>query len=170
MEKEIDRMMRESLSLLEQSIREAPEQWLWVHNRWKLQSLNIIRRPFRHESIAIILPQERVKCLDILSHLSTFRAIYPQESLTLFIPRDLKREVTAKNIEIIPYSTLSDLLIPDYRFKLIFNFSGFEKVEPYFKKRSTFTVANMDQLKKHAKPHSPTLLSDLLKKAICHAP
>lgn len=170
MEQEIDRMMRQCLKLLEESIREAPEQWLWIHNRWKLQSTDVIKRPFRHESIAIFFPQERVPFMDILSHLPTFRSIYPNESLTLFVPEHFTDLVTLKHAQIIPYRQLSDLLVTDYRFKLIFNFSGFKEIKPHFKSQACFTIVDQEELKKRSKDPSLHNLSEILKKAICHAP
>ena len=170
MEQEIDRMMRECLCLLEKSIREIPEQWLWVHNRWKLQSLDVIKRPFRHESIALFFPKERVAFMDILSHLPTLRSIYPHESLTLFVPSCFDDLINLKDLEVIPYDSLSDLLITDYRFKLIFNFSGFSEIKSHFKSQASFTVVDKEELKKRSGDPSLNNLSEILKKAVCHAP
>ncbi len=168
-EQEIDRMMRHSLSLLEDSIRQNPEQWLWVHNRWKLQSLDVIKRPFRHESIAIFFPQNRVNFLDLLSHLSTFRLIYPQESFTLFVPSCFHDLVKIKNMEVIPYNCFADLLVTDYRFKLIFNFSECCEIEAHFKKQATFMVVDIHELKRRSGSLCSNNLSDILRKAVCHA-
>ncbi len=170
MEQEIDRLMRQSLSLLEQGIRENPGQWLWVHNRWKLQSLDVIKRPFRHESIALFLPEDRVQFMDILSHLPTLRSIYSQESITLFAPRNFTPISSLKNVEVVPYDNHSDLLVNDYRFKLIFNFSGLAEIASHFKTQGAFTVVDAAELKKRAGLHSSNDLSEILKKAICHAP
>lgn len=170
MELEIDRMMRECLRLLEKTIREIPEQWLWIHNRWKLQSLDVIKRPFRHESIALFFPQERVAFMDILSHLPTLRSIYPHESLTLFVPSCFSNLISSGDVEVIPYNSLSDLLITDYRFKLIFNFSGFSQVKSHFKAQASFTVVDREELKKRSGDPSLHNLSEILKKVVCHAP
>jgi len=170
MEQETDRMMRQCLSVLEESIRQIPEQWLWVHNRWKLQPLNVIKRPFRHESIAIFFPQDRVSFIDLLSHLPTFRSIYPQESFTLFVPSQLCDLVAVKNMEVVPYDNFSDLLVTDYRFKLIFNFSECSEIKPHFKKQAAFTIVDLNELKSRSQGLCSNNLSDILKKAVCHAP
>lgn len=168
-EQEIDRMMRQSLSLLEDSIRQNPDQWLWVHNRWKLQSLDVIKRPFRHESIAIFFPQDRVSFFDLLSNLSTFRSIYPQESFTLFVPSHFQDLVKPNKMEVIPYNSFSDLFVTDYRFKLIFNFSECSEIKPHFKKQASFTIVDLNELKTRTGGLCSNNLSDILKKAICHA-
>ena len=179
MNQEVDRMMRHSLSLLEESIRATPDQWLWLHNRWKLQPRNVLKRPFRYESIAIFFPPQRAQVMDVLSHLPTFASIYPQESFLLFVPEQfvdlaattLKNHVSKlKNVEIFPYKNVSDLLITDYRLKLIFNFSGFTKINSHFKKQTAFTIVDPFLLKKQAGISAPLPFSEVLKKAILQHP
>lgn len=167
LQQEIDRLMRACLSRLEISIQENPEEWLWIHNRWKLQSTEVIQRPFRHESLAIFLPSHRESLKELVPHLPTFRSLYPQETLTFFSPKahaDLAPEGA------ILYDHPSDLLVTDYRFKLIFNFSGFSSIRSHFKKLGAFTIVDLPQLKKMAGNPTDSSLSYLLKKVICHAP
>lgn len=166
MEKEVDRMMRKSLGLLEASIAQSPGEWLWQHNRWKQQTLDKIKRPFRYESICIILPEEKDLFEEIKSHLATFREIYPYEFITLRVPQNF--DASLPNAEIIPYSSEKELLVTDYRFKLIFNFSKYTQVRKHFLRLSAFTVVNLEDLKKLA--GKSTSFSELLQKAICHEP
>lgn len=165
MEKEIDRMMRKSLKLLEESISMAPGEWLWQHNRWKQQTLDKIKRPFRYESICIVLPEEKELFDEIAPHLATFRELYPYEFITLRVPQHYNAALP--DAEIIPYSSEKDLLVKDYRFKLIFNFSKYKKVREHFLNLSAFTVADLEDLKKLAGTHKN--FSELLQKAITHA-
>ncbi|MBS0604399.1 MAG: hypothetical protein JSS60_05095 [Verrucomicrobia bacterium] len=148
MEQEIDRLMKASLSHLEQSIAREPGQWLWSHNRWKQQTPEKLNRAFRHESILIILPEEDHLLAELLPHLPLFREIYPREFLTVYAPAQIAHEVQLDGAEIVPYRNRSELLKRDLRFKLVFNFTPFNEVKPHFAKLSAFTVVSLKDLKK----------------------
>ena len=51
-------MMNESLTILQESIKESPGEWLWQHNRWKQQTPQILYKRFRKDCICIILPDD----------------------------------------------------------------------------------------------------------------
>jgi Kdo2-lipid IVA lauroyltransferase/acyltransferase len=162
---DIDRMMRAALALLEEEIKKAPGQWLWQHNRWKQQVPGKLKKRFRHESILVILPEEE----EWLPHLATLRAIYPLEFITLLIPEILKGRLHLSEAEILTYATPEQLLLRDYRFKLVFNFSGSSNVRSHFLKLSAFEVVTLCDLKKIAKATPSDTLSQILKKSLCHA-
>lgn len=166
MNQEADRLMKAALSHLESTIREKPGQWLWSHNRWKQQTLDKIKKKFRYEAILIILPSEEQALRPLLSSLSTFREIYPHEFITLYTPKDFSQETCLEEAEIIPYSQESDLLIRDYRFKLIFNLSSSPKVKPHFKKLAAFHIVSFDELCKEANMTHQAPFAEVLKKAI----
>ncbi len=156
LEKEIDRMMRESLARLEESIRKNPEQWLWQHNRWKQQTLDLINPPFRQESICIILPPDP----SLFPHLETFRKIYPFEFLTFFVPQGFESAIPLSDVEILTYTTP---FIKDYRFKLVFNFTH-HPLRRHFLGLSAFHVFTLKDLKKIA--GEAENLSTILMKAL----
>lgn len=146
LEQEVDRLMKASLALLEASIMETPGQWLWSHNRWKQQTPEKIKRKFRHESILIILPQERELFQTIMASLSAFREIYPHEFISVFTPQQWAHEVILEKAEILSYRRLEELLLRDFRFKLVFNFTSFKKIKPHFKGLSAFEVVSLQEL------------------------
>jgi KDO2-lipid IV(A) lauroyltransferase len=131
MEKEIKRMMEASLKHLEDSIRDIPGQWLWQHNRWKQQVPGKVKRTFRHDSIAIILPEETAEFEKTLEILPSLRELYPLEFITLFVPQGKMHSLS--EVETHFYSKLEDLLVRDFRFKLIFNFSSYPEVSSHFR-------------------------------------
>jgi KDO2-lipid IV(A) lauroyltransferase len=51
LESESERLMKTALSLLEESIKKSPGEWLWQHNRWKQQTLKRVKRRFRQETL-----------------------------------------------------------------------------------------------------------------------
>ena len=87
--------MHEALALFEKSIQKAPGQWLWQHNRWKQQPHGNLRRIYRQDSLAILLPKEKSLCASLLPHLQTFRTLYPTEFILVIAPNDIEIPVDA---------------------------------------------------------------------------
>lgn len=155
---EIDRLMKASLFELEKTIGEKPGQWLWSHNRWKQQTPDKLKSSFRHESILIILNKDG----DIVSNISAFREIYPYEFITILAPKGIKVEL--EGAEILSYSTDEDLLMRDYRFKLVFNFTESKKIELHYKKLAAFKVISLDEIQTLARIKAP--FPETLKRAL----
>ncbi len=164
-ESEVIRMMDLSLTLLQNSIIEAPGEWLWQHNRWKQQTPQILYRQFRYDCICVILPDEKSAFEEILPHLATFKEIYSSNFLFILAPLAYQNIALIPADEIIYYNKKEDLLLPDYRFKLVFNFSSYPVAKHYLA-LSAFDVINIPKLRKLAKADSLSL-SNLLKRALC---
>lgn len=165
-EKEVDRMMKHALGCLEKSIIETPGQWLWQHNRWKQQTPEKLKSTFRHESLCIILPEEKSLFETLTPHLMTFREIYPYEFITLMIPEAFKNVPLIPDAERYYYTHIRDVLVRDFRFKLIFNFTDFTEISPHFLNLSAFKVVNLDGLKKISRCKKTADLSEILRKAL----
>ncbi len=163
MEQEVDRLMKEALGHLEKTIAEEPGQWLWVHNRWKQQTPEKLKKKYRHETLLIILPPEGEA---ILSELGAFREVYPHEFITLYAPINFAGRVELERAEVVSYSNESDLLKRDYRFKLVFNLTSSTKVKPHFRKLAAFQVVSLEELCREAHTTPQTPLSETLKKAV----
>lgn len=167
LDQEITRLMDKSLFILQESIKENLDQWLWQHNRWKQQSPKDIRKRFRHDSLSIILPEKEDEFKRIYNHLKTLKHIYQNAFLILHIP-----EKYAENFDIIQadeintYKNIKDVLTKDYRPKIIFNFHGHKKIKKHFKKLSAFEVLTEKNIRKIAKKNYPDKifkdLSDVL--------
>jgi KDO2-lipid IV(A) lauroyltransferase len=142
MDQEVDRMMKRVLHLLEESIRRNIGQWLWQHNRWKQQTPKRLKRRFRHESILIILPRDG----KILDHLAVFREIYPFEFITLLAPPELRAKSLIEDSELLTYQKPEEMLLDDFRFKLVFNFTGNCNVARHYKKLSAFVVVDAKEV------------------------
>lgn len=137
-EQEIRRLMEEALQLYEESIRQKPEQWLWIHNRWKQQVPGRLKRIFRQDSVAIFLPEDT----SLLEELGSIRSLYPSEQITLFLPRSLGQNIPF-SAHISPYADLRETLQDHYRFKVVFNFTGNPLIDKYYKKKGAQAILRL---------------------------
>ena len=158
--------MRCALTLFEESIRERPGEWLWSHNRWKQQTPERIKRPFRQESLCILLPEEQEAFDAVKEHLKVFREIYPLEFITCKLPERWAAVCPIEEAEIEPYQQIDELLKTDWRFKLVFNFTSLKKLKKWYK--SAFAILDIPTLRRLAKQEGD--LSTLLKEVLLRAP
>lgn len=166
-EQDVIRMMDKALTLLQESIKHSPGEWLWQHNRWKQQTTHNLYKRFRQDCICIVLPEAGF--LDLLPHLPTLKAIYPLVFLFLLVPEKYRHIPLIEADETIYYQSLEQTLLPDMRFKLIFNFTDYQPIHAHYEKLSAFEVINLATLEELAKQHLPPRydLSDILKRALC---
>lgn len=165
---EIEQMMKKALSVLETSIMEKPDQWLWLHNRWKQQTLKRIKGKFRFESICVVLPQEKCLFEKIASDLTVFREIYPHEFITFKVPKNYSLQI--KDVQIEYYEKEEDLLQSNFCYKLIYNFSSYNKLYRYFLKLSAFQIISLEQLYRLGNTQDDLPFSQVLKRAVLRAP
>jgi KDO2-lipid IV(A) lauroyltransferase len=164
LEKEVPRMMDTLMRLMQESIHASPGEWLWQHNRWKQQTPQVLFKRFRQDCLLVILPPDP---LPFFPHLSTLREIYPTDFLTLLLPRGFVSPIAAD--EVLHYDALSDTLLHDYRFKLVFNFTDYAPIARHYEKLSAFETVTLPALQKLAAPHllPHHTLSDILRRALC---
>lgn len=170
-ETEVVRIMDHLLTLLQESIKHAPGEWLWQHNRWKQQLPQVLYKRFRQDCICIILPEEKASFEELLSHLPTLKQIYPLGFLFLLVPGRYSSANLIEADEVIYYNTIKETLLKDYRFKLIFNFTNYPFIEKHYEKFSVFETLDLKKLKTLAAPHLPkemeNNLSEIFKRALC---
>lgn len=121
-------IMTQVLAIFEKSVKERPEDWMWIHNRFKQQLPDRLPKHLRYDSVALIFADDPTPWLPNL------RKLYPTEPLTLFIPSGIT--ITHPDIEFIPYSHPRDLHIRDYRFKLVIDFAKKPKARRHFSRLS----------------------------------
>lgn len=170
-ETEVIRMMNHLLTLLQESIKSSPGEWLWQHNRWKQQTPQNLYKRFRQDCICIILPPEEEAFTTLIPHLKTLKTIYPLDFLFLLVPKKYSHHPLIEADETIYYSKPEETLLNDYRFKLIFNFTNYEPVHRHYETLSAFEILNLETLKKLADQHLPLHLKDdlseVFKRALC---
>ena len=139
---EVPRMMDEVLHCFEQSIREQPDQWMWIHDRWKQQGVDHVKRKYRYGFICIILPKDfDHKLLQLL------RRIYPRSFLTIYSPEPVELE----EAKVIPYQSSEELFVRDWKQKLILDFVNLPKLRHHYKRLGAVNAislpADYDQIK-----------------------
>ena len=166
-EKDVVRMMNETLTLLQESIKESPGEWFWQHNRWKQQTIRTLVRRFRQDCVCIILPEKGFE--NFLPALQTLKKIYQPDFLFLLIPKVYQNSPLVEADEIIYYTSLEETLIKDYRFKLVFNFTDYRTIHKFYEKLSVLEVLDLATIQELAKAHLRPYhnLSDTIERAIC---
>jgi Kdo2-lipid IVA lauroyltransferase/acyltransferase len=162
-EEEIPRLMKEVLKPLEDSIKLLPTQWLWSHNRWKQQKPGKLKKLYRQDAIAIILPKEKPLWEKLSAELHSFRTYYPRELLAFFTPYPLSENLQQEEIHL--YQEYEDIKIEDFRFKLLFNLTAEKSLNKHFLKLSVIHAVTLKELEQRAKS-SLLSLHDLLSRTI----
>lgn len=139
---EIPRMMDVAMHQLESSIKERPEQWMWVHDRWKQQGIDHVKRKYRYGFILVVLPPNIEPFLPTISLL---KLIYPRSFLTFFVPKGAALPTT--DAEMWTYEKKSDLFVRDWRFQLVLDLYGIEKLRSHFLKLGAFKVLTLKKIK-----------------------
>jgi KDO2-lipid IV(A) lauroyltransferase len=171
MEEEVTRLMDSALTLLQESIKDSPGEWLWQHNRWKQETPQNIYKQFRHDCISIILPQDKQQFEALASHLPTLKKIYEVNFLIFIVPEEFRNHVEVGGGEVIYYRKMRETLLDDFRFKLVFNFTDYKPIYAHYESLSAFDVLDLAKLKELAKPHLPASLegnlSEIFLRALC---
>lgn len=170
LDSEVVRLMDKALSLLQQSIKEKLGQWLWQHNRWKQQTPRLLFKRFRHDTLCVILPDDEAKFNELLPHLVTLKQIYFRDFISLYLPEKfIKPSIEVDEIK--TYQNIKEVLEPDYRYKLVFNFTTHKQIKKHYKSLSAFEVLNLEELKEIALKNHPDKpinnLSEILTSALC---
>lgn len=172
LETEIPRLMNLTLSIFEKSILKNPDQWLWLHNRWKQETPAHLYYRFCMDSLLVILPRGK--------SFSTYNAllpllekIYPKAFLSLLVPSEVDISPYSSRWEVHKYADEKEILLEDYRFKLVFNFSGIQRIKKHFLRYSAFEVLSFPDLYAIAKKHEHLVHnkkyseSEILLRALC---
>lgn len=165
-ENEVVRMMDQLMILLQESIKKSPGEWFWQHNRWKQQTMRNIYKRYRQDCICLILPENLEP---LLPHLHKLKEIYDGAFFTLLVPEKHRDKKLIAADEVIYYKQVEETLLKDYRFKLIFNFSGHVAPHDHYMNLSAFYVLDEKKLEELAKEHIKPEhnLSQIIERALC---
>jgi len=134
---EVPHLMDRAMKIIENSIQEAPGQWLWPHDRWK-QPVDHVHTKYSFGFVAIILPPDPTVFLPILPLL---RSIYSKSFVTVFAP-----EGTADAD--CTYTEEKDLYVRDWRFQIVFDFYDLPQLRRHYRKLGAIKILTLADLKK----------------------
>lgn len=171
LEEEVPAMMHKALKLFEESIIKSPGEWLWQHNRWKQETPKTVYYRYRYDALLVILPDKQADLLTMAPYLATFREIYPLVFLTFALPEKHRDLPLPAGADYIYYKEIRQILTPDYRYKLVFNFTDHPQIKKHFLRLSAFHVLSRKDVEKKARQYlSPGVsyhFGDMLKRALC---
>ncbi|MCH9627083.1 MAG: Lipid A biosynthesis lauroyltransferase [Chlamydiales bacterium] len=152
---DVPRMMDLAMERLETSIQECPEQWMWVHDRWKQQGVNHVKRIYRYGFILVVLPPK-----PNLEIIPVLRKIYPKSFLTFFT----KKGCSIPGEEVHPYEKEEDLFVRDWRYQLVLDFYDLPHLRKHYRKLGAFKAIHLPQeqekiIQTLVKPECPITVS-----------
>lgn len=153
---EVIRMMDLAMGYLQKSIQKNPEQWMWVHDRWKQGGADHVKRKYRFGFILMILPSNP----EFLSLPSLLRKIYPDSFLSFFVPEG--SSVSIPDCDLLYYKEEKDLLVRDFRFQFVIDCTNSEKVRDHYHKLAALQILSIPGGQSKEKMES-TLIQELVK-------
>jgi KDO2-lipid IV(A) lauroyltransferase len=171
MDEDIQRLMIAILQVLQETIKQHPEQWLWQHNKWKHQGHKTFegkqKKRYRMDCLAVFFPQDPDEWDLWPSFLQTLRELYPTELLSLYVPVGMPISDSFP-ATIIRYTRKDELKIKDYRYKLVFNFTHDKSLTRHFLRLAAFEVLTLKKIA-HLSGIPKESISSQLRKVILHA-
>lgn len=159
---EMPRMMDLAMDFMEKSIKQYPQQWMWVHDRYKQIGINYIKRKYRYSFILIILPADGQKYLE---GVKAIKALYNTAFITLFIPEGMKIDLPDMTIK--SYAKESDLFVRDWRYQLLFDFYNSKRLQRHYKRLGLFAALDLKKMEEIAKDGKT--LPEIIKKTVVKA-
>lgn len=147
---EVKRIMDLLMKNLEVNVRQTPEQWMWLHNRWKQKITPLLKKTYRFHSLLIILPS-KTKLSEIISTTSALGELYANADVHLAIDSEATDTIntlmdTSRFQKIITYTSTDDFKDLLNIYQAVFNFSSLSKINKYFLKTGSFHVFSMEKL------------------------
>ncbi|WP_348662843.1 LpxL/LpxP family acyltransferase [Chlamydia vaughanii] len=160
-------LMNNIMGFLEKGIACKPEQWMWMHKRWKRKVNNKIKKRYSYSRILVVMKQDAIeKNRDFLIDLAN---LYSGALLTLAVQNQTAPLKDLPQYIVKEFCSHDDLRRFPNSFPAIFDFAELPKpLHKYFKKSGSVALYTAKDLeKKLRQPNSPliTALNGFLKKS-----
>lgn len=148
LKEEVTRIMDQVMKELEDRIIASPGEWLWMHKRWKQEGYERILPAYKYDSYLIILPPSAEEFHKINEALPIFRKMLQRSFISVVAPQLYKDKINLENIDVIPYQHEKDVLIRNWSYQCVFDFSNYSKTKTFYKRLGAFKVLQINDLKK----------------------
>jgi Kdo2-lipid IVA lauroyltransferase/acyltransferase len=162
LKEDVPRLMNEILFFFENNVKQTPEQWMWVHDRWKQHGIDHIKRLYRHGFVCLVFSdctEESIKAAEMA------RKIYHRSFLTLYAPKGFP---TIEGIEESHfYENPKELFKRDWRQQIILDFSENKKLRNHYKWLGAFEALDIKRYQKKLRASLEQTLKQLIVKEEC---
>lgn len=167
LKEEVMRLSNAVMYELEMNIIQAPEQWMWLHNRWKRPTGLGLLKEFRYESILVLYPKDPKRLALFLEMSDVFRELYPHHDIAVCLPsHHTTSPITGAKVFI--YESKEDAFIDTFDYKLVYNFTEIRGIERYYKKTCALMTFGIDAICKKLKIRRKEFFQDITKH-FCHS-
>lgn len=118
-------LMDRAMQHLEQSIKGSPDQWMWIHDRWKQQGIDHVKRQYRYGFVLLIFKEAPSMML-----VKRLRQIFPRSFLTYWLPEGVEIET---DCEVKHYRDSSEIMVRDWRYQLVLDFANMPRVRRHYR-------------------------------------
>ncbi|WP_420808686.1 lipid A biosynthesis lauroyl acyltransferase [Chlamydia serpentis] len=148
MKESVSILMDQMMGFLEKGIASHPEQWMWIHKRWKRKISNLIKKKYRYSHILVIVDQASTH----LPFLKALAKCFSGATLSLaFKNADNleKLEETLSTYSFLHFKNDQDLLALPNCYPAIFDLNNnLKHLYRHFKKTGSRTIYSKKFLEK----------------------
>ncbi|EPP37381.1 Lipid A biosynthesis lauroyltransferase [Chlamydia avium] len=153
-------LMDNLMNFLEKGIACKPEQWMWMHKRWKKKLHNKIKKKYAYSYILIVLPNLITD--RHLQFLNDLAELYLGAQLTLAVPTQISPEQlgnVSPSYTIQQFHTPEQLILIPNVFHAVFDLFGLSKtIFQHFKTTGSLAIYTHKKLeKKLIHPQDPLI-------------
>lgn len=162
----VSTLMDSLIGFLEKGITCKPEQWMWMHKRWKQKINAQIKKKYAYSHILILLPEGEMA--QHRTFLQDFAELYRGAQLTLAIHTPCAQEnILFPCYTVTQFHCLQELKNLPNTFQAIFDFAHLPRsIHQHFRKTGTAHIYTLEKLKrKLPSPNTPLIhtLSSFIK-------
>ncbi|ANH78883.1 lipid A biosynthesis lauroyl acyltransferase [Candidatus Chlamydia sanziniae] len=150
MKEAIKKLMDELMTFLEKGIACKPEQWLWIHKRWKRKLSPIVKKKYRYSHILVIVVQASLP--QYMSFLEALAVCFSGATLTLALQSSTHLQESQQNLSAytsFTFRNFEDLLTLPNQFPAVFDLTDNSKqLHKHYKKTGSVAVYSKRSLEK----------------------